>query len=89
VITIRLIDKGTVCAIADVGLGPWLVIKDFKIIEQPGQRGWVSPPSRDWQGTDGKRHFASVVKLTSSLRKWVEQAILEAWERSEGGRAHV
>ena len=88
VIAIRHIDKGTVRAIADVGLGPSLTLKEFKVIQQTGQRAWVSPPSREWQSTDGKRHFTLLVELTGSLRKRVEQAVLEAWERSEGGRAH-
>jgi DNA-binding cell septation regulator SpoVG len=88
VIAIRFIDKGAVRAIADVGLGSSLTIREFKVIQQSGQRAWVSPPSREWKGTDGKRHFTPLVELLGSLRKRVEQAVLEAWERSEGGRAH-
>jgi hypothetical protein len=56
--------------------------------QQRGQWVWMSPPSREWQGTDGERHFTSLVELTGSLEKRVEEAILEAWERSEGGRVH-
>jgi hypothetical protein len=56
--------------------------------QQRGRRVWMSPPSREWQGTDGKRRFTSLIELTGSLKSQVEQAILEAWERSEGGHAH-
>jgi hypothetical protein len=38
VLAIRRIDKGAVRAIADVGLGPSLTLKEFKIVQQPGQR---------------------------------------------------
>jgi DNA-binding cell septation regulator SpoVG len=88
VIASRHINKGTVRAITDVGLGLSLTLREFKVIQQPGQRAWVSPPSQEWQGTDGKRRFTPLIELTGSLRKRVEQAILEARERGEGGYAH-
>jgi DNA-binding cell septation regulator SpoVG len=88
VIASRHINKGTIRAIADIGLGASLTLKEFKVIQQLGQRAWASPPSREWQGTDGKRRFTSLVELTGFLKSQVEQAILEAWERSEGGHAH-
>jgi DNA-binding cell septation regulator SpoVG len=84
VLSIRDINKGAVRAVADIGLGPLLIIKEFNIIQQPGQRVWVSLPSREWQGDDGKRRFAPLVELTGSLTQRIEQAILQAWER-EGG----
>jgi hypothetical protein len=88
VITIRRADTGTVRTIEDVGVGPSLTPKECKVIQQPGQWAWVNPPSREWQGSDGKRHFSLLVELIGSLRKRVDQAIVEAWERSKRGRTH-
>jgi hypothetical protein len=48
----------------------------------------MSLPSWEWQGSDGKQRFTSLIELTGSLKSLVEQAILEAWEQSEGGHAH-
>jgi hypothetical protein len=88
VIAIRGIDEGIVRAVAHIGLGASLIPNEFKVIQQPAQRAWASPLSWEWQGTYGKRHFTSLVESTGSVKKRVEQAILEAWERSEGERAH-
>ena len=89
VIAIRPIHKGTACAIAHIGLGPSLSLKGFKVIQQPSQREWVNPPRREWQCSNGKRHFAPPIERSGSLNKRIEQVIPEAWERSEGGRAHA
>ena len=88
VIAIRGVNKGTVRTVVDVGLGASLIIKEFKVIQQPGQKAWVSPPSREWQGTGGKRHFAPLVELMGSLKPRGEQAILGAWAAEEES-AHV
>jgi DNA-binding cell septation regulator SpoVG len=88
VIAIRRFNRGTVRAIADIGLVTSVVLKGFKVVQQPGQRAWASPPSRECQGTDGKRRFTSRIELTGFLKSQVEQAILEAHVRSEGGQAH-
>jgi DNA-binding cell septation regulator SpoVG len=90
VIAIRRVGKGPVRIIADIGLGPSLIIKELKIIQQPGQRAWVSPPQYEWQGTDGGRHFAPLVELSGTLKARVEQAILQMYGRSsEEGSTHV
>jgi hypothetical protein len=88
VIAIRRIAMGIVCAVAHIGLGASPILKEFKAVPKPGQRVWASPQSQEWQGTDGKRRFTSRVELTGVLESQVEQAIPEAWERSEGGHAH-
>lgn len=87
-IALRRIDQGTVRTIADFGLGPSLTLKAFQVIPQPGQRARVSPPSREWQGTDGTRHFAPLVESSGSPKKRVEQPMLGARERSGRGHAH-
>jgi hypothetical protein len=58
VIAIRRIDKGTVRTIADVGLGLSLTLKEFKVIQQPGQLAWVS-----LQAVSGRAPMASGTSL--------------------------
>jgi DNA-binding cell septation regulator SpoVG len=88
VVTIKAVNKGSLRALVDIGLGPSLIVREFRVIQQPGQRAWVSPPTREWQGTDGKRHFAPLVELAGSLKERVEQTILQAWARADGGSSH-
>jgi DNA-binding cell septation regulator SpoVG len=83
ILTIKQAAGGNVRAFVDIQLGTTVVVHGFRIIQQPGQKPWVSPPQREWTGDDGKRHYAPVVELSGDLKRQVEQAILAAWE---GGR---
>jgi DNA-binding cell septation regulator SpoVG len=75
---------GNLRAFVDIQLGQSVVIHGFRVIQQPGQKAWVSPPQREYVGADGKPRYASIVELSGELKRAVEQAILLAWE---GGAA--
>ena len=83
VINIRPVQRGNLKAFCDVRLGG-ILVKDFRVIQQPGQRPWTSPPQREWTDANGQTRYAPVVELTDRLKQQVQQAILEAWE---GGAA--
>jgi DNA-binding cell septation regulator SpoVG len=71
---------GNLRAFVDVGLGPSIVIRGFRVIQQAGQKPWVSPPQQEYAGADGKRHYSPIVELAGNLKREIEQAILAAWE---------
>jgi DNA-binding cell septation regulator SpoVG len=87
VTALRRVSRGNLQGFADVAFGTFLIIRDFRIVRQPGQRPWVSPPTREWQGEDGKRHFAPLVELSGDLKGRVEQAVLAAWQAEEARHA--
>lgn len=72
-------DKGNLKALAHVRLGRSIRVYGFRVIQQPGQKAWVSPPQRSWEGKDGKIKYAPIVELTGELKDEVEQAVLEAY----------
>jgi DNA-binding cell septation regulator SpoVG len=87
VIALRRVNKGALRAIVDVGLGPSLVIREFRIVQQERQRPWVSAPTREWMDETGKRRFEPLIELRGGLKSRVEAAIFAAWQ-AEDGNAH-
>jgi DNA-binding cell septation regulator SpoVG len=84
VITIRPVNKGSLRVTADISLGPSLMIREFRVIQQGRQRAWVSPRAREWKDEAGKRRFEPLIELTGGLKGRVEAAILAAWRWEEG-----
>jgi DNA-binding cell septation regulator SpoVG len=85
IITIHQAVGGNLRAFVDIGLGASLVIKGFRIVQQPGQKAWVAPPQREFMGDNGLKRYAPIGELSGGLKRAVEQAILAAWE----GGAHA
>ena len=75
----RFSDKGNLKAFADIRLGRSVKVYGFRVVQQPGQKAWVSPPQRTWQGNDGKAKYAPIVELLGDFKEEVEQAILAAY----------
>jgi DNA-binding cell septation regulator SpoVG len=69
----------TVKAYASVRLGG-VIIHDFKVIQQPGQKPWVASPQREYT-VNGKRHYAAIVELSEALKERVTALVLEEWWR--------
>jgi DNA-binding cell septation regulator SpoVG len=81
VLDLTALDKGNLKAMASVRIGPSLVVHKCRVIQQPGQRAWVSMPQEQWQGRDGQPHYTALVELSGDLRRRVEQAVLQAARR--------
>lgn len=77
-------EKGNLKALADVRLGRSIRVYGFRVIQQPEQKAWVSPPQRSWEGQDGKTKWAPIVELTGDLKDEVDQAVLEAFFKVGG-----
>lgn len=74
---------GSLKAFASVRLGG-VTIHDCRVVQQPGQRPWVSLPQREYE-TDGQKKYSAVVELSEPLKREVSRLVLAAWER--GGHA--
>ncbi len=72
-------NKGPLKAYAAVRLDDW-VTYDWRIVQQNGQRAWVSPPQATWKGPDGRVRYRSLLSIPGELKQKVEVAILSAWE---------
>jgi DNA-binding cell septation regulator SpoVG len=81
VVELVAMTKGNLKAMASVRIGPSLLVRKCRVIQQPGQRAWVSMPQERWDGHDGKPHYTALVELSGTLRARVEQAILQEARR--------
>jgi DNA-binding cell septation regulator SpoVG len=73
-----LVSAGNLKAMASVRIGPSLFVHKCRVIQQPGQRAWVSMPQERWEDREGKPQYTPLVVLTGSLKARVEAAILQA-----------
>jgi DNA-binding cell septation regulator SpoVG len=85
IINIHYVAGGNLKAFVDIQLGQSLIIKGFRIVQQPGQKAWVAAPQREYTGADGKPRYAPIVELSGALKRAVEQVIVQAWK---GGASH-
>ena len=74
-----LTNAGNFRAFASVRIGE-VMIHDFRIVQQPGQRAWVSPPQREYE-KDGQKKYAAIVELSDALKREVSRVVLAAGER--------
>lgn len=70
---------GNLKAFVDVQVGSTLTIFGCRVIQQPGQRAWVSPPQREWTTPDGTKKFSPVIEWRGPLKDAVERTILDAY----------
>ena len=72
---------GPLRAFASVRLGG-VIIHDCRIVQQPGQKAWVSLPQREYLH-DGQKKYVAIVELSESLKRELSQIVLSTWERRE------
>lgn len=68
--------KGNLRAFVEVQVGE-IIIRDCRVVQQPGQNPWVSMPARSYE-KDGKTQWISLVEMPRELKAKVEQVVLEA-----------
>jgi len=73
-------DKGNLRAFADVEVNSTFILHSCRVIQQPGQRPWVSMPQAEVL-KDGKKLYYPIVKiLDKQLEAEIKQAVLSAYE---------
>lgn len=79
ILEIKKVDNGgALQAFAKIKLGE-IICCDFRIVQQPGQRAWVSVPQVSWTDNEGKTHYKNLVELSKNLKDDVFKMILGAW----------
>jgi DNA-binding cell septation regulator SpoVG len=78
IVALKPLDRGNLKAFASVRLGG-VVVHDLRVVQQPGQRPWVSLPQREYE-KDGQKKFTPIVELTEPLKREVSRLVLAAWE---------
>jgi hypothetical protein len=56
-----------------------ITIRDCRIVQQPGQQAWLSPPQQSYE-VAGERKWKAIVEFPKELRKEIEAVVLEAWQ---------
>lgn len=74
--------NGNLKAFATVQVDDW-IIHDWRIVQQPGQRAWVSVPQMAWTGEDGNKKYKALISIPGDLKQQIEVAILSAWEEEK------
>ncbi len=79
---IKPVHAGNLLALAAVRFGP-LTISGWRIIQQPGQRAYVSAPQAQYvDKSTGRTAYAPLIKVDDPvLTDQLRAAILRAWER--------
>ena len=75
-------------AYVSVQVGDW-IIYDWRIVQQPNQRAWVSVPQTSWKSPDGKVQYRALLSIPGELKQRIEVAILSAWEREKSEGANL
>lgn len=81
---IRILDKGNLKALVSITIDEVLTIHGWRVVQQPGQAAWVSPPQKEYE-INGARKFSPVVEVernSPTLRR-IEQVILSAWKAEQ------
>lgn len=69
-------------AFVSVKVGDW-ALHDWRIIQQPGQRAWVSVPQASWRDESGQVRYRALLSLPGELKQRIDVAILSAWEEEK------
>lgn len=66
-------------AFVDIQLGG-VTINDCRIIQQDGQKAWLSMPQKEVPQPDGKKNYYPLVKLSERLEKIVNEIVIFKWQ---------
>jgi len=72
---------GNLKAMATVQIGTSIVIRGVRVVQQPGQRAWVSMPAQK----NGEKWFTVVEITKPALKEAISTAVLAAWGGSGAG----
>ena len=81
ILKIKQSNAGNLKAIVDFQLGQ-SEFYSWRIIQQEGQKAWVSPPQESWE-KDGKKQYKPLIKFPQELMRQVSDELIKAWEGAE------
>jgi len=77
---IKPINKGNLKGLAIVDIDG-IIIHDLRIVQQPGQKPWISPPQKSWTDDQGKTHYLPLIEFSKELKNQISDTVLKAWEK--------
>jgi len=75
-------DKKPLQTFVDVQLDNGLVIRNFKVIQQSGERPYIMAPQIAWKGQQGKTNFKPIISMPNAMKWQVESAILAEYQKA-------
>ena len=77
----RVVNSGSVKAIASVSLDGMFVVKNLKVMD--GKKGlFVSMPQETYSGKDGQKKYSNTFfALTNSAKLTLQESVLQAYQR--------
>lgn len=64
-------------------LSTWTItMKDWKVVQKPGQKAWVSVPQSQWTDKDtDKVAYKNLIELPNELKERISTMALEIWDK--------
>lgn len=78
---LRRVNTGCLLAFFTVRLPDGLTILDCRLVQQPGQKPWVSPPQREWRTDGGERKFAPLITWSRELGIQIEHLAVTEYQK--------
>ncbi len=67
---------------ADVELNNGIVVKEFRIIQEPNKRPFIACPQLSWKDpSSGQIRYTTIITFPSQLKGEIDLLILNAWDR--------
>lgn len=70
-------------AFADIQLENGWIVKDFRVIQQPGQKAYVVSPQASWRNREGVINFKTLITIPNDGKWQLEAAVLAAYQREK------
>ena len=77
-----LLNGGNLRAFVKLQIGE-TIFHDFRIIQQPGQRAWVSAPQAMWIDKDSHTRYKTLIEFPHRLKSIISEAVLSAWQQQQ------
>lgn len=74
----------TLKGFVDVELDNGIVVREFRVIQEPNKRPWIACPQLSWKDrVSGEVKYKTVVTFPNQLKGDIDLLILNAWNREK------
>ena len=82
ILEFKFLDNGRpLKAFVDVEVNGW-VIREFRVVQQNGQRAFVSPPQVSWKNPEtGEIKYKTVLTIPPGQKQRIDTEILHAYQK--------
>ena len=82
VLDIRPIQNGNLKAFVKLRIGE-TIFHEFRVVQQPKQRAWISAPVSTWIDETGLKHYKTIVEFPKDLKHEISETVLNAYYKSQ------